>query len=73
MRWGSFFSVTIIVIFIVLFQWSNIKQSPKKDKIAFFSLLFIGWMLSMFNLPDMRGPTAWIEVFFRPFGRFMEK
>jgi hypothetical protein len=49
------------------------RENPKKDKIAFFTLLLIGWVLSMFDLPHMGGPTAWIETLFRPFGQFMEK
>ncbi|MCQ6278421.1 hypothetical protein JN080_04055 [Bacillus sp. EB600] len=58
---------------IILFQWPKMKQHPKKDKWAFFMLLLIGWMLSMFDLPNMPGPLTWIEELFKPVGQFMEK
>lgn len=73
MRWGIFLGTTVIVALIILYEWPRIKQNPKKDKVAFVMLLFIGWGLSMFNLAHMTGPTIWVEAFFEPFGRFMEK
>ncbi|MCM3167813.1 hypothetical protein [Peribacillus frigoritolerans] len=64
---------TVIVTLIILFEWPKMKQNPKKDKMAFLTLLLTGLVLSMFNLPQMSGPTQWIEALFRPFGEFMEK
>lgn len=73
MRWGAFMCTTVIVTLIILFEWPKMKQNPKKDKMAFLTLLLTGLVLSMFNLPQMSGPTQWIEALFRPFGEFMEK
>lgn len=73
MRWGAFVSTTIIVVLIILYEWPKMKQIPNKDKVAFFTLLLIGWVLSMFDLPHMGGPTSWIVTLFKPFGKFMEK
>ncbi|WP_078411030.1 hypothetical protein [Priestia abyssalis] len=73
MRWEAFFGTTVIVALIILYEWPRMKQHPKKDKMAFFILFFIGWVLSMFDLPHMGGPSSWVETLFRPFGRFMEK
>lgn len=73
MRWGAFFCTAVIVILIILYEWPKMKQNPKKDKMAFFTLLLTCLVLSMFNLPQMSGPTQWIEALFRPFGEFMEK
>ncbi|WP_207205095.1 hypothetical protein [Peribacillus sp. TH16] len=64
---------TVIVALIILYEWPKIKQNPKKDKMAFFSLLLMGLVLSMFNIQQMSGPSAWIVTFFKPFGEFMEK
>ena len=50
-RWGAFFATTVIVALIILYQWPRMKQNPKKDKLAFITLLLIGWVLSMFDLP----------------------
>ncbi|MBA9028203.1 MULTISPECIES: hypothetical protein [Bacillaceae] len=73
MRWGVFVSTTIIVVLIILYEWPKMKQNPKKDKVAFFTLLLIGLVLSMFDLSHMAGPTTWLETLFKPFGEFMEK
>ncbi len=70
---GSFFCTTVIVALIILYEWPKMKQNPKKDKMAFLTMLLTCLVLSMFNLPQMSGPTQWIEVIFRPFGEFMEK
>ena len=42
-RWGAFFGTTLIIIIIIFIQWPRIKQYSKKDKWAFFILIFIGW------------------------------
>ncbi|MCD1162946.1 hypothetical protein [Peribacillus frigoritolerans] len=73
MRWGAFFCTSVVVVLIILYEWPRMKQNPKKDKMAFLTLLLTGLILSMFNLPQMSGPTQWIEALFRPFGEFMEK
>ncbi|MGE6256503.1 hypothetical protein ACQKCU_01145 [Heyndrickxia sporothermodurans] len=73
MKWGTFFATTLIIIVIIFFQWPKLKQASKKDKGVFFSLLFIGWMLSMFDLPRISGPTSWISAIFEPFGQMLEK
>ncbi|WP_078109275.1 hypothetical protein [Heyndrickxia oleronia] len=58
---------------IIVFQKSQLKKKPKKDKFAIFILLFIGWMLSMFDLSNMSGPITWVTAIFRPIGQFMEE
>ena len=73
MRWGTFLCTTVIVALIILYEWPKMKQNPKKDKMVFFSLLLMGLVLSMFNIQQMSGPSAWIVTFFKPFGEFMEK
>jgi multisubunit Na+/H+ antiporter MnhB subunit len=72
-RWGAFLFTAAIVTLIILYEWPKMKQNPKKDKVAFLTLLLTGLVLSMFNLPQMSGPTQWIETLFKPFGEFMEK
>lgn len=73
MRWGALFFTTVFAIVIILYQWPRMKQNPKKDKIAFLTLLFIGWILSMFDLPHIGGPTAWVQSLFRPIEQYMKQ
>jgi multisubunit Na+/H+ antiporter MnhB subunit len=72
-KWVALLSTTVIVAIIILFEWPKMKQNPKIDKRAFISLLLIGLVMSMFNLPQVTGPSKWIEALFKPFGEFMEK
>lgn len=72
MKWGAFFATAAIIIVILLFQWPKMKQKPKKDKIALIVLLFIGWGLSMLNLPHIQGPTTLIEAIFTPFSKILD-
>jgi len=71
-RWGAFFATTLIITIIIFIQWPRIKKYSKKDKWAFFILIFIGWGLSMFDLPNMAGPTTWVKALFKPFAPLME-
>ena len=72
LRWGAFAITTLIIVVIILLQKSQLKKKPKKDKFAFFMLLFIGWMLSLFDLSNMSGPITWVTAIFKPIGQFME-
>jgi hypothetical protein len=71
-RWGTFFGTTLMIVILLSIQWSKIKKYEKKDKWAFFILLLIGWGLSMLDLPHITGPITWLEILFRPLGKFME-
>lgn len=72
MRWGVLIGVTAIMALMFAYEWPRMKKNPKKDKIAFVVLILIGWILAMFDLPNMTGPTTWIETIFKPFGKIME-
>lgn len=72
-EWKSFFGTLIIVAFISFLQWPKLKQNPKKDKIAFIALLFIGLFLSMFNLQYMPGPRGIRQFLIKPFVEYMQK
>jgi hypothetical protein len=71
-RWGAFFGTTLIISIIIFIQWPRIKKYSKKEKSIFFFLLFIGWGLSMFDLPNIAGPMTWMKALFKPFAPLME-
>ncbi|KAA9031582.1 hypothetical protein [Niallia endozanthoxylica] len=72
MRWGAFFGTTLIITILIFMQWPKIKKYSKKEKLVFFILLFIGWGLSLFDLPHIAGPTTWMKVIFKPFAPLIE-
>jgi hypothetical protein len=73
MSWSFFICVTIAVLLITWFEWSKLKQKPKKDKVAFISLLLIVWLLSMLDLPNTPGPTTVLQIIFKPFKGLLEQ
>jgi Na+/melibiose symporter-like transporter len=73
MSWSFFSCVTIAVLLITWFEWPKLKQKPKKDKVAFISLLLIVWLLSMLDLPNTPGPTTVLHFIFKPFKGLLEQ
>ncbi|WML44223.1 hypothetical protein [Neobacillus sp. PS3-40] len=74
MRWGPVISSSLIILFIVLYQWPKIKKEQKKEKGAFIILTAFGWLLAtlLFLFPDLPGPTELIDFIFKPLGRLLE-
>ncbi|MFD0711598.1 hypothetical protein [Paenibacillus sp. GCM10027626] len=72
MNWRIWISATIIILLIFWFEWPRIKQNPPKDKAAFVVLLLIGWVLSMFDLLHLPGPTTLLNAIFKPLARMLE-
>ncbi|MDQ8734179.1 hypothetical protein [Paenibacillus sp. LHD-38] len=73
MRLALFSGVTIAALLILWFEWPRMKAKPIKDKAALVSLLLIGWLLTMLDLPNTPGPTTLLEAIFKPFRGLVEK
>ncbi|MBE1444610.1 hypothetical protein [Paenibacillus sp. OAS669] len=73
MRWSLFWIVTIAILFILGFEWRQVKTKPKKDRLMFLSLLLIGWLLSMLDLPHTPGPSTFLKFVFSPFKGILEE
>jgi multisubunit Na+/H+ antiporter MnhB subunit len=74
LKWGPIVSCSIIIFFIVLFQWPKIKKDQKREKIAFVIITGFGWLLAtlLFLFPDLPSPTDLVDFIFKPFGRLLE-
>lgn len=72
MKWGLLLGMSTVVGLIILFEWPKLKPLPLKDKVSFFALMFIGWFLSLFDLPNVPGPTSVIETLFKPLAKMLE-
>ncbi|MDF2717222.1 MAG: hypothetical protein K0R28_4147 [Paenibacillus sp.] len=73
MKWSTMIAVTVVLGLIFWYEWPKMKRSPKKDKAVFVTLLSISWILSLFDLRNMAGPTTLIESLFRPLSAMLEK
>lgn len=71
-RWDVWFLVTVVIVIGFLYEWPKIQKSPKKDKIAFWALLVIGWIIAMFDLPNIAGIPTLIENIFKPINTMLE-
>ncbi|MEH7544974.1 MULTISPECIES: hypothetical protein [Bacillaceae] len=74
MKWGSILGCTVLIIMIILFQWSRLKQKQVKEKAALLTLSILGWILAILMLffPDMPGPTQFIDWMYRPLGELLK-
>ncbi|WP_124727491.1 hypothetical protein [Staphylospora marina] len=65
---GKVFLITVFVLLIFLFDWSQIDARRTKERIVFVAVTFIGWLLSVLLVfyPDMPGPTQLMEWLLGP-------
>lgn len=69
---SSFIVVTSAVILLLCMERKRLKQMPKRDKSAFFSLLAIGWFMSFFDLSHMAGPSKLLQMLYKPLMKILE-
>ncbi|KQL49903.1 hypothetical protein AN963_09505 [Brevibacillus choshinensis] len=72
MKWGVIVTMTVLAVLLILYEWPRVKKLPKKDKVVFLTLVFMAWVLSMFDLPNVPGPTTLVQALFKPFGIVLE-
>ncbi|MBO8162916.1 MAG: hypothetical protein H0Z34_04235 [Brevibacillus sp.] len=60
--------ITVVLAVITLCEWPNLKQSGKKEKMAFAAITVIGGIMAVLYAinPDLPGPTQWIDAVFNP-------
>lgn len=73
MQWRILLGAMLTIIVIIALQWPRLKQKPIQDKWAFFGILLISLVLSLFDLKHISGPSSWVEAIFKPLGPFMIK
>lgn len=73
MRWGEWLIMTGVVLLIFLVEWPRFRSYTRKEKLAFCSLLCIGWILSLFDLTQTPGPITFVEALFKPLGAMLER
>ncbi|MDQ0194278.1 hypothetical protein J2T20_002646 [Paenibacillus wynnii] len=64
--------MTIAILLILWLDWPQIRAKSKRDKVAFITLLLIGWLLSLLDLPNTPGPVLVLKTIFKPFRGWVE-
>jgi hypothetical protein len=64
----------VIITVIVLYEWPKFNKGEQKEKIAFITLLGLGFLLFilLINDPDMFGPTDIVVEIFKPLFPLLE-
>lgn len=72
LKWGLVAGMSALVCILFAIEWPRLSRLPRRDKMTFIALVFIGWVLSMFDLPNLPGPTTMINEIFEPLGHYLE-
>lgn len=75
MKWGAILGISVLVAFMVLYEWPQIDSKHKKDRAAFIGLVAMGWLIGILLVlfPDLPSPTDLFDAIFMPFGKLLEK
>ncbi|WP_018130589.1 hypothetical protein [Effusibacillus pohliae] len=75
MKWGSVLAATVVVAFIVLYEWPKLQPNQKRERAAFVTVTAIGWLLAVLLIffPDMPNPTDLVDAIYKPFSKLLEK
>jgi multisubunit Na+/H+ antiporter MnhB subunit len=75
MKWAAILGITVVLVFMTIYEWPKMKVQMKKEKIAFAALTMLGGVLAFLLVfyPEMPGPTQWIAAIYKPLEEFLEK
>jgi multisubunit Na+/H+ antiporter MnhB subunit len=75
MKWAAILGITVVLVFMTIYEWPKMKVQMKREKIAFAALTILGGVLAFLLVfyPEMPGPTQWIDAIYKPLGKFLEK
>jgi multisubunit Na+/H+ antiporter MnhB subunit len=75
MKWVAFLGVTVILVFMTIYEWPKMKGQMKREKLAFAALTMLGWVLAFLLIfyPETPGPTQWIDAVYKPLGKFLKQ
>ncbi|MBP1962628.1 hypothetical protein [Paenibacillus aceris] len=64
----------VACLLITLFQWFRLKKAPKRERVAYVSIIALCWILaiSLVMYPGLPGPTQLVNVIFQPFGKLLD-
>lgn len=71
-NWNTIFVVLVTLGFIVLFDWSRLKNTTKNEKFTFISILSFCFLMSLLDLENIPGPITLLHYIFGPLENIMQ-
>jgi len=67
--------IAAVLVVMILCEWPNIKTQKKREKTAFAALTLLGGILAVLLVfvPDMPGPTQFMDALYKPLVNMLEK
>lgn len=74
MKAASLLGTTLLVICMVLHQFSKLNQNQKKERVILIIFSTLGWIVAglLIFFPDAPGPTQLIDALYKPLGKLLE-
>lgn len=70
MTWTAIPSLLTVSFLITVLQWRWMRRSPRKERIVYWTLLAVAWLLAvlLFFFPQLPGPSQCIDALFGRIG-----
>ena len=67
--------IAAVLVLIALYKWPKMKSQKKREKTAFAALTLLGGILAVLLVfvPDMPGPTQFMDALYKPLVNMLEK
>ena len=75
MEWVAVLGIAAVLVLMALYEWPRMKSQGKREKFAFAALTVLGGILAVLLVfvPEMPGPTDFIETLYKPLTNIFEK
>jgi len=67
--------IAAVLVLIALYKWPKMKSQKKREKTASAALTVLGGILAVLLVfvPDMPGPTQFMDTLYKPLVNMLEK
>ncbi|MED4582401.1 hypothetical protein P9578_06330 [Brevibacillus choshinensis] len=74
MKWGGILGISFIVAMMTWYEWSSLRVSHWKTKVAYTTLLVTGWVIAILLIhnPYLPGATQVFMKMYDPISTFLK-
>lgn len=68
MKGGAIAGISLIAVLMTWYEWSALRRSPWKTKLAYAVLLLASWLIALLLVhnPNLPGPTQALMKIYKP-------